>query len=183
MADPFIGEIRLFPFNYAPIGWAFCNGQLMSVPQNTALFAVIGNQYGGDGQTNFALPNFQGRIPMHWGTGTGLTPRTIAQTLGVTTVTLTDTQLPAHTHTLNAQSGNADQLSPSGNFLANVGNGGTRPVKIMNYTTAPVPPATSTALSPQSISAVGSGQAHTNMQPYLTLNFCMAIEGIFPVRS
>src|SRR5437868_2425626 len=118
MSEPFLGEIRMFAGNFAPTGWAFCNGQILSIAQNTALFSLLGTTYGGNGQTTFGLPNLQGRVPMHWGTGAGLTPRTLGETSGSENVTLLSTQMPAHTHSIEASTGQGDQFSPAGNVNA-----------------------------------------------------------------
>jgi microcystin-dependent protein len=180
MSEPFIGEIRSFGFNFAPLGWAQCNGQLLSIAQNDALFAVIGTTYGGDGQTTFALPNLQGQVPMHWGTGPGLNT-TIGEVQGQSSVTLAVNQIPQHSHTLFSaviMSGQAAERSakPSGtSFLSQNTPGEASWQK---------PPATTdTSFSPRAISITGGSQPHENMQPYLVLNFCMATEGIFPQRT
>lgn len=174
MADPFIGEIRLWALKYAPWGWAFCNGQVIPIRQNTALFAVLGNTYGGDGQNDFALPDLQGRVPMHPGTGPGLTPRSIGQTGGNPATTLTADQLPSHTHVVGAYNGGGNKGEPTNNVWAVEGRG-----KPPAYSTsAPDKP-----MSPQALPAAGGGQAHENRQPYLALNFCIAMVGIFPSRG
>ena len=174
MADPFIGEIKLWSLKYAPMGWAYCNGQLLNVQQNPALFAVIGNVYGGDGQTNFALPNLQGRVPMHCGTGPGLTPRSIGQTGGETSVTLTLSQLTSHTHTVNAYTGGGDKGDPVNNVWAVEGRG-----KPAVYSTN----GPDKQMNSQALVAAGGGQLHENQQPYLALNFCIALSGVFPSRG
>ena len=173
MSEPFIAEIRIFAGNFAPRGWAFCNGQLLPIAQNTALFSLIGTTYGGDGRTTTALPDLQGRVPMHPGRGPGLTSRRLGQSGGVETVPITEAQMPAHTHALKASSSPAEATSPDGKNLA-------RSVGASVYQTtgvAPVPMATE-ALPP-----TGGSQAHNNLHPYLTLNFIIALTGLYPSRS
>ncbi len=171
--EPFIGEIRIFPLDFAPMGWAWCNGQLLPIVQNTALFSLIGNMYGGDGKNNFALPNLQGRAVMNPGTGPGLTPHNVAESGGAETVTLLPAQMPAHNHTLGAQN------VPLGAVTTAAGNTFDRPASGNLFNDAnPV----LVQMSDQAIDAVGSGGAHNNMQPYLTLNFNIALQGIYPVR-
>lgn len=165
---PFVGEIRVVGFNFAPRGWALCNGQLLPISQNTALFSLLGTTYGGDGRSNFALPNLQGRAVMHPGNGPGLTPRYLGENGGTTSETLSQAQMPAHNHALNAASGSATTGTPSGaNSLA----AGT----VNTYGAA-------NNMVPMG-EAVGGGQAHNNMQPYEVLNFVIALQGIFPPRS
>ncbi len=166
MADPFLGEIRLMSFIYPPSGWAVCNGQLLPINQYQALFALLGARYGGNGSTNFALPNLQGRVPMHTGSGYFL-----GQSVGEQSVTLTTQNLPQHQHLLQASSNSTGtQGDPSGSLLAPV-NGG--------YGT----PASLTPLDASSVTTVGGTQPHENMQPYLTLSFCIALTGIFPTQN
>lgn len=167
MSDQFIGEVRLFPGDFAPQGWAFCDGQLLQISQNTALFAVLGTTYGGDGRTTFGLPNIQGRAPMHPGNGPGLTPRRLAETGGVETVTLSDSQMPSHTHQLVGDGNDGDSTNPQNNYIG-TGN------QLFN------PPAALGAMESQSLPDAGGGQPHNNMHPYLTLNFIIALEGDFP---
>jgi microcystin-dependent protein len=181
MSEPFIAEIRCFGFNFAPIGWAKCNGQLLSIAQNNALYAIIGTTYGGDGQTTFALPNLQGQIPMHWGNGSGGFNTVIGEVQGVTDVTLLTSQLPQHTHTVTVVSypagGGSERTAVPNNqsFLSS----SQAPDAV--YQTAPT--SVTAAFSPKAISPVGGSQPHDNMQPYLALNFCIALEGIFPSRN
>lgn len=172
MSDPYIGEIRLVAFSFAPYGWAFCNGAILPIPQYQALFAVIGTTYGGNGSTNFALPNLQGRIPIQWGAGPSLTPRAIAETGGVQTVTLTD--LPVHTHQALAASGSGP-TSPAGATWGSQ-SGRTPPPTYFNGVS-------NTPMDTRLLGSVGGGGPHNNMQPYLALNFVIALEGIFPVRE
>jgi microcystin-dependent protein len=183
MSDQFLAEIRIFPFDFAPIQWAFCNGQILPLSQYTALFSLLGTNYGGDGKSNFALPNLQGNVPVDAGQGTGLSQYEVGEQGGSQTVTLLDTENPSHNHLVNASGGNASSVDPSGNVYAkglyelSVTNKG--PVNLYT-TTAPSPTLT---LKPTAIGVAGGGQAHNNMMPYLTLNFCIAMQGIFPARS
>ncbi|MFZ5643699.1 MAG: phage tail protein [Bacillota bacterium] len=171
--DPFIGEIRIFAGNFAPYGWAFCNGQIMQIVQNTALFSLIGNVYGGDGKTTFALPNLSGRAPMHQGAGPGLTPRVLGETGGYTSVTLLQNEMPVHSHAVNCQA-TANTNDPAGAVWANTaGRGSPTP-----YGTPP-----NVAMSQQAVQPAGGSMPHNNMQPYLGLNFIIALQGIFPPRS
>jgi len=175
MADPFIAEVRIFPFNFAPTGWAFCNGQLLPISQNTALFSLLGTTYGGDGRTNFALPNLQGSVPMHPGQGPGLSQHDLGETGGVQTVTLLESEIPSHNHTVGAQN------SPLGGVaVPSAGTTLNRPAS-GNLFFAGSP--TQVAMQSDAIQASGGGQPHNNMQPYLTLNFCIALQGVFPPRS
>lgn len=174
MADPFVAEIRIFPFNFAPRGWAFCNGQILPISQNTALFSLLGTTYGGDGRSNFALPNLQGSAPMHPGQGPGLGLYDLGQTGGSDTVTLLVTEMPAHGHPLMASNQPGEDAAPSGEALA-------RSVGASLYQTNVsqnlVP------LSPDALAPAGGSQPHNNMMPYLTVNFCIALQGIFPPRN
>lgn len=173
MSTPFIGEIRMFGGNFAPQGWAFCNGQLLPIAQYDALFALIGTTYGGDGQTTFALPDLRGRIPIHAGQGAGLSNRTLGEISGVESVTLTVNQLPAHAHALLGSTDVSGQSSPAGNVLA-------QPSTIDLYRPATVP---SAALSPNAITSAGGSQPHDNMGPFLCVTFIIALEGIFPSQN
>jgi microcystin-dependent protein len=168
--EPFIGQIQMFGFNFAPRGWALCNGQLLSIAQNTALFSLLGTTYGGNGQTTFALPNLQGRVPMHQGNGGGLTPRVMGEQSGTETVTLISTQMPQHNHTVNAAT-NATSKNPSANLPGLTAAGSS-------YS-----PTASVQMSPTMINPSGGSQPHENMQPFLVVNFCIALEGIFPSRN
>lgn len=181
MASPYIGEIRAFGFTFAPQGWAQCNGQLLAISQNDVLFAVIGTTYGGDGSTTFALPNLQGQIPMHWGSGPGGFNTTIGQPQGTTSVTLTTNQIPTHTHPATAME------VPSGGVVERT----AVPDSTCFLATSQPPngvyqktPATVTAaFSPKAISNAGGSQPHENMQPFLVINFCMSLQGIFPSQN
>jgi len=176
MADQFLGEIRLVPFNFAPFGWALCNGQILPIAQYTALFSLLGTQFGGNGTTNFALPNLQGCASMDQGNGAGLTPRVIGETGGTTSVTLLSTQMPSHSHT--AQGGaasNADAPGPTTVFGG--GGRGKQPAY------APPSPPNTVQLNGSAVGLAGGNQPHNNMSPYLTLNFVIAMTGIYPSRS
>jgi microcystin-dependent protein len=172
MAEPFLGQIIIVGFNFAPRGWALCNGQILSIAQNTALFSLLGTTYGGNGQTTFALPNLQGRVALHAGQGAGLSERDLGEVGGEESVTLNQSQMPVHTHTLGASGAAATTDSPANAVLA-------RSVRATVYGPTPV---TST-LAPQSIAPAGGSQPHDNMPPYLVLNYCIALEGIFPSRN
>lgn len=180
MADPFIGEIRPWALNFAPMDWAFCNGQTIAIQQNTALYAILGVTFGGDGKNNFMLPNLQGRAPMHYGAGPNLTTRALGEVSGASTVTLTSAQIPNHTHDLTAQNLDGNTAVPTAGFVAKTTEQGSRGRQALNSYCA----ATNlTPMAAAAVSGVGSGQAHDNMQPYLTINMCIALYGIFPPRS
>ena len=168
MADPFLSELRMMSFNFAPKGWAFCNGQLLPINQNQALFSLLGTTYGGNGQTTFALPNLQGKVPTH--TGQGLT---LGGTGGEQAHTLVTPEMPAHTHQANATSVNTSASDLPGNNLL----GNSAPNNFYGAVQAP------TALRGDSVTTIGGSQAHPNMQPYLVLNFCIALQGIFPSQT
>jgi microcystin-dependent protein len=172
MADPFVAEIRILACNFPPTGWAFCNGQLMPIAQNTALFALVGTFYGGNGKSTFGLPDLQGSAPMHPGQGPGLSLHDLGESGGSETVTLLQSELPAHSHFLSVSQADALEPSPGGQQLATG-------IGIGMYA---VPPA-SVQLSPAALSLVGGSLPHNNMMPYLTLNFCIALQGIFPPRG
>jgi microcystin-dependent protein len=172
MADPFVAEIRMFGFNFAPKGWAFCDGQLMPISQNTALFSLLGTTYGGDGKSNFGLPDLQGAAPMQPGQGPGLSLHDLGEQGGSPTVSLLESEIPSHVHNLMAQAGVGNRTNPVGNAIARV-QGATA------YT--PVG-ATATQLNWQAVTPAGGDQPHNNMQPYLTLNYCIALQGVFPAR-
>jgi len=176
MSDPFLAEIRVFPFNFAPLGWALCNGQLLPISQNTALFSLLGTTYGGDGRSTFALPNLQGSAPLGYGQGPGLSPYDLGETGGSETVTLNGTQLPQHTHSVVANNTAGGSNSPANNFF---GQSQAR-AKSAGYVSSGT---LSVSMSPQAVASAGGGQPHNNMPPYLCLNFCIAMQGIFPSRS
>jgi microcystin-dependent protein len=163
MAEPFLSEIRLMSFNFAPKGWAMCNGQLLPINQNQALFSLLGTTFGGDGRVNFALPDLRGRVPIHVGSG-----HTLGERGGEQAHTLSQSEMPAHTHSLMASSTPGNQAVPLNNVLASPLN--------LTYRA----PDALTTLRPETIASVGGSQAHLNMQPYLTLTFCIALQGIFP---
>ena len=173
MSEPFTAEIRIFAGNFAPRGWAFCNGQILPVAQNTALFSLIGTTYGGDGRTTTALPDLQGRAPMHPGRGPGLTSRRLGQRAGVSTVTLSEAQIPSHTHTQRAAGRNARNEFPTN--TTSFGEAGE--------TTYAASSSTTTDMASEVISTTGGGQAHTNEQPYLSMYFIIALVGLYPSRS
>jgi microcystin-dependent protein len=173
MADPFVGEIRMFAGNFAPKGWAFCNGQLLPLSQNTALFSLLGTIYGGDGRSNFALPNIQGRAVMHRGQGPGLSLHDQGETGGSETVTLLLSEMAPHNHTLQGQNNDGAFNNPTNNTIA--GSSGGLPQYVL---TAP-----NVDMHPDSLLDTGGGQPHNNMQPYLTLNFIIALQGVFPPRT
>ena len=165
MAEPFLSEIRIFSFNFAPKGWALCNGQLLPINQNQALFSLLGTTYGGNGQTNFALPDLQGRTPIHEGSGF-----TLGERGGEQGHTLSIAELPTHTHTASASTTAGDSPFAANRVLAAAGNLYTGPNNL-------------TSINPQTITTVGGSQAHLNMQPFLTLNLCIALQGIFPSQT
>lgn len=174
MADPFVAEIRIFPFNFAPKGWAWCDGQLLPLSQNTALFSLLGTTYGGNGKSNFALPDLQGRAPMHPGQGPGLSLHDLGETGGSETVSLLESEMPAHSHAMRAHDLDLGELnSPAANrSLAKSANA-----------TAYVAATNLVSLSPQTLAPAGGDQPHNNMQPYLTFYFCIALQGVFPPRT
>jgi len=163
MAEPFLSEIRLMSFVFAPKGWALCNGQLLPINQNQALFSLLGTTFGGDGRVNFALPDFRGRVPIHVGSS-----HTLGERGGEQAHTLSIAEIPTHTHTLRASSSSTGTVAvPTNNFLAPVSNSYGAPINLV-------------AMAPSSIANVGGSQAHLNMQPFLTVSFCIALQGIFP---
>jgi microcystin-dependent protein len=172
MSNPFLGEIRIFGFNFAPRGWAFCNGQILAIAQNTALFALLGTTYGGNGQTTFALPDLRGRVPNHFGQGPGLSSYDLGEVSGSETVTLTPSTMPAHNHFIACSSDDATTADPSNAFPSAFTS------KI--YAASPTP---GKLMNAAMVTQVGGNQPHNNLQPFLTLNFCIALEGIFPSRN
>jgi microcystin-dependent protein len=173
MSEPFIGEVSMIGFDFAPRGWAFCDGQLLPIAQYTALYSLLGTTYGGDGRTTFALPDLRGRTPIHPGRGPGLSDRRLGQQVGSETVTVTTAQIPSHTHTLKASSQRQNTSDPSNNVLAQ------QPVEF--YDTPQ--PNDERAMHAGSIANTGGGQAHTNRQPYQAVRFIIALQGLFPSRS
>jgi microcystin-dependent protein len=175
MTDQFVGEIRTFAGNFAPTGWAMCNGQLMSIQQNTALFSLLGTTYGGDGRTTFGLPDLQERIPMHWGDGPGLSPRSLGEMSGADTVTLLTSEMPAHTHPVHAAADGGDATSPAGALFAEALDGRVgEPI----YATTPT-----TTMSASAVITSGGGLPHNNLPPYLVVTYIIALQGIFPARQ
>ena len=170
MSEPFLGEIRLFGFNFAPNGWAMCNGQLLPINQNQALFALLGTQYGGNGTSTFALPDLRSRLPLHQGQGNGLSSYTIGETIGAETVTLTQAQLPSHSHQAHASNVKATSKNPSGLVPGHPPD---------DTYAAP----DGTIMNAGTIAATGGSQPFDNRQPLLVLNFCIALAGIFPSRN
>ncbi len=180
MSDPYLGEIRMFAGTFAPVGWALCNGSILSISQNTALFSLLGTTYGGNGTSTFALPNLQGTVPIHWGSAPSGSQYVVGQTAGVENVTLLSTQMPQHTHLHNASTSTANQTSPASAIPAviSVGTG---------KSAAPEPGyiqgTGNTTMAATAIATAGGSQPHTNMQPYLCLTFIIALQGIYPARS
>jgi microcystin-dependent protein len=183
MSDQFVAEIRIFGFNFAPTGWALCAGQLMPISQNTALFSLLGTNYGGDGKTTFALPNLQNMVPIGTGQGSGLSDRFIGETAGESAVTLLTSQIPAHGHTMSATTTTGTATASNGNQLAVATAGGSKTSagNVASFYSSNINGA-STPLSPLAIGVTGSGFPHNNMMPYLGLNYCIALQGIFPPR-
>ena len=175
MADPFVAEIRVFPFNFAPRGWAFCNGQLLPISQNTALFSLLGTTYGGDGKSNFALPDMQGNAPMHPGQGPGLSLYDLGETGGSETVTLLLSEIPSHPHQLRAAPDDADNNLPAADKSL------AKSQKEFGYQATTNSNLVNMAL--QALAPSGGSQPHNNMMAYLTLNFCIAMQGVFPPRT
>ncbi len=168
MAEPFLGEIKLVPYNFAPLGWAFCQGQLLPISQNDALFALLGTIYGGDGQSNFQLPDLRGRVPIHQSQS-----MPIGLVTGTETVTLTTSQIPQHTHLMHASANDGTLNDPTGHFIAKVS-------KTLGNTYIEQPNST---MNPASVGLAGGNQPHENRQPYLCLNYIVALEGIFPSQG
>ncbi len=173
MADPFVAEIRMFPFNFAPRGWAFCDGQLLPLSQNTALFSLLGTIYGGNGQSNFALPDLQGRAPMHPGQGPGLSLRDLGESGGSTIVTLLESEIPTHSHPVVGVPDPGDTNIPGPGLVLARSQGAA-----VYSNTGPT-----VAMSPEALAPAGGDFPHNNMQPYLTVYFCIALQGVFPPRT
>ncbi|MEO5931915.1 MAG: tail fiber protein [Candidatus Kapaibacterium sp.] len=175
MAEPFIGQIIMTGFNFAPRGYATCDGQLLSIAQNTALFSLLGTTFGGDGRVTFGLPDLRGRVPVHQGQGPGLTNRTMGEVSGSESVTLISSQMPMHNHLMSTTNVAGAVATPNGNFLA----ASSDPNAVTSYR----PTSDGSTLNPQSIGLAGGNQPHNNMQPYLVISFSIALEGIFPSRN
>ena len=173
MSEPFVGEVRMFAGNFAPRGWAFCDGQLLAVSQNDALFSLLGTIYGGDGRTTFGLPDMRGRLAMHAGSGPGLSPRQLGSKAGSETETLTTNQLPNHNHTVGASNTAGSSTTPNGAFAKDITGSN---VYVQNMT---VP----TNLSNNSINPVGGSRSHTNLMPFLCIHYIIALFGIYPSRN
>ena len=171
MSQPYVGEIRLFAGNYEPVGWMFCQGQLLSIADNDVLFQLIGTTYGGDGQTSFSLPDLRGRVPVHQGQGPATTPRTLGEFGGEETVTLLAGQIPAHTHALHANAAAATGTAPGGALLAATG--------VASYDTG----AATTAMAAGTVGSSGGNQPHQNMAPTLALNYIISLYGIYPSQA
>lgn len=167
MSQPFLAQIQMFSFGFPPRGWAQCNGQLLQIAQNQALFSLLGTTYGGNGVTTFGLPNLQGRTPLHFGQGPGLSNRVLGQTGGIENVTLLTTQIPAHTHTVSANTAAPTLGTPAGNLWAQG-----------NYSASG-----GSAMAAGDVGNAGGNQPHPNLSPYLVVNFCIALSGIFPSRN
>jgi len=177
--DQYIGEIRMVGFNFAPLGWALCNGQTLQIAQYQALYAVLGTAFGGNGTTTFNLPDLQGRVPIHQGNGAGLGPYVIGHNGGMENVMLQSDQMPMHNHLVGVNNQPGGNPDPTNGILAEGNNGARPPVLAHNYTAA----AATGTLAPTAIAASGGNLPHTNIQPYLTVNFIIALVGIFPSRS
>lgn len=171
MGQPFVGEIRMFGGNFAPAGWAFCSGQLMPISENDTLFTLIGTTYGGDGQQTFGLPDLQGRLPMHMGSGAGLSTRVIGENGGVETVTLTTQQIPIHNHAPLAVAGNGNQATPQ--------NGVWAGAAASSYSSS----APNLAMNPSLVGGAGGSQPHENLMPYLAISFIISLFGVFPQQN
>jgi Microcystin-dependent protein len=171
--DPFVAEIRIFPFNFPPKGWAWCNGQLLPLSQNTALFSLLGTTYGGDGKSTFALPDLEGCAVMHPGQGPGLSQHFLGEISGSETVTLLQSEIPSHSHTIVGDEDDSQFLSPQGNFISALNQ---------MFIGAPVSPTVNTTLAFQALAPAGGDLPHSNMQPYLTFYYNIALQGVFPPR-
>ena len=172
MSTPYLGELKVISWNFAPRGWAFCNGQLLPINQNQALFALLGTTYGGDGQQTFALPNLEGSVPMHFGTNGGGSQFVLGQRGGETQHTLSLTEMPTHTHTVAVASGTGTSQAPGGNYWASLAQANP-------YSNA----TPNTSMNPAAIDSVGGSQPHDNLAPYLVLNIIIALQGIFPSQN
>ena len=178
MSDPFVAEIRMFGFNFAPIGWATCDGQLMPIAQNTALFSLLGTTFGGNGVTTFGLPNLQGCAVMHSGQGPGLTNHFLGEVSGDATVTLLQSEIPSHNHQLMVSTNQADEDGSKNPGNMALGRGQASATLYAQF-----PSGTPVTMHPQALGVTGAGLPHNNMMPSLTMNFCIALQGIFPARN
>lgn len=183
MSDQFVAEIRMFGFNFPPTGWAFCNGQLLPISQNTALFSLLGTFYGGDGKSTFALPDLQGRSATNQGQGPGLSEWFLGQEQGEETVTLLISEIPSHTHFMMTTSANGTNQTAANAQQAKGFKGNIQASATAKMYSAAASPQPNTMMSPQALALAGGSQPHNNMMPYLTLNFCIALQGIFPPRG
>jgi microcystin-dependent protein len=168
--DPFVAEIRIFPFNFAPRGWAWCDGQLLPLSQNTALFSLLGTTYGGNGKSNFALPDLQGRAPMHPGQGPGLSLHDLGETGGSETVSLLESEIPSHSHGVRVSADDGNSRVPVGKYVGRGNNIFAPLANLLNF-------------DPNALTPAGGDQPHNNLQPYLTFYFCIALQGVFPPRT
>jgi microcystin-dependent protein len=175
--NPYVAEIRIFAGNFAPTGWALCQGQIIPISQNTALFSLIGTSYGGDGVSTFALPNLQGSAPMHQGQGNGLSQRVLGETGGEDAVTVVTSEMPNHSHLVNASGAQGDETFPGDNFFAEARSGRAL---LKPYATTDAP---NTAMASSAVGPAGSSQPHNNLQPYLGITFIIALVGVFPPRN
>ncbi|CAM2066832.1 Phage tail protein [Sulfidibacter corallicola] len=173
MSEPFLAEVRIVGFNFAPRGWAFCDGQILPINQNQSLYSLLGTTYGGDGRTSFALPDLRGRTPIHVGRSNGGADHTLGSKSGEETHTLSGAEMPQHIHTIKASNDAANTVPSSSSLLGNV----------PNRIYADLDPSRLATLHSGTIASVGGGQAHNNMQPYLAINFCIALQGLFPSRN
>jgi microcystin-dependent protein len=179
VSDQYLGEIRLFAFNYAPAGWLTCQGQILAISQNSALFSLLGNYHGGDGRTTFAVPNLQGRVAVGTGQGTGLSAYVLGETLGAPSVSLSAANLPPHNHSFNANTQDGAQLTSSGAQLAKTAYGGLSQHPVPFYNSG----APNIAMAPMAVQPAGASQPHNNLQPYLVMSYCIAMQGDFPPRD
>ena len=180
MGEPLIAEVRMFGGNFAPRSWALCDGQLLAISSNSALFSLLGTTYGGDGRTTFGLPDLRGRAAMHPGSGPGLTPRSLGEKGGQENVTLTVNQIPSHSHTVNCLNSPGDQTTPNGHFSAGsvlTGGRGSASVDMLYSTTA------NTIMATNALSNTGGSQQHTNIQPFVCVNYIIALYGVYPSRN
>jgi microcystin-dependent protein len=183
MSDPFVAEIRIFPFNFPPKGWAFCDGQLLPISQNTALFSLLGTFYGGDGKSTFALPDLQGNAATCQGQGGGLQDWVIGEVQGSQTVTLLDSEIPVHSHSFSATSTAGNSQTATNGQLAKGFKGNLQASNTAKMYSSAASPQPNALMNPQVLTVAGGSLPHNNMMPYLTLNFCIAMQGIFPPRS